>query len=219
MTELDEMTRYAGAVRNALADMPEDERKHLLEGLDEHLAEVAAESGAPLVDRLGSPDAYASELRAAYGARARRPRRRLVPRRHRTGVVAAILVLLVVAGAGLAWRSTQAPARPQWSQARLMSAARAGNVRRVDITGNQGVATERDGRQHEVTLPADTAPLVGELTQANVMVVYDSQTSLNVHWGILVVMVVYLIIGLIILGSITTAGLYFLRQLRSGRPG
>ncbi|GIH71897.1 HAAS signaling domain-containing protein [Sphaerimonospora thailandensis] len=62
---------YADAVREALADLPAKDREALLEDLDDHLAEVAAEHGLPLEERLGSPEAYAAELRAAYGGRAR----------------------------------------------------------------------------------------------------------------------------------------------------
>ncbi|MEZ0073396.1 HAAS signaling domain-containing protein [Planotetraspora sp. GP83] len=68
---------YARAVRDALADLPDREREELLEDLDDHLSEVAAESDVPLEDRLGSPIAYAAELRAAYGGRPMAPRRAL----------------------------------------------------------------------------------------------------------------------------------------------
>ncbi|TDD02216.1 hypothetical protein E1292_24055 [Nonomuraea deserti] len=70
---------YAQAVRDALADHPE--REELLDDLDGHLAEIAAESGLPLEDRLGPPAAYADELAAAYGERPERRRgRRRGPR-------------------------------------------------------------------------------------------------------------------------------------------
>ncbi|MFI7618120.1 HAAS signaling domain-containing protein [Nonomuraea terrae] len=68
--------QYAQAVRAALADHPE--RDELLEDLDEHLAEIAAETDQPLESRLGPPQAYAEELAAAYGERPQRVRRRRV---------------------------------------------------------------------------------------------------------------------------------------------
>ncbi|GII52931.1 hypothetical protein Pth03_13200 [Planotetraspora thailandica] len=72
---------YAEAVRAALADLPAADREELLEDLDDHLAEVAAEPGMTLEDRLGPPEEYAAELRAAYGGRpAARPRLRLTDR-------------------------------------------------------------------------------------------------------------------------------------------
>lgn len=64
--------QYARAVRDALSDHPD--REELLEDLDDHLAEIAAESDQPLDERLGPPEAYAEELAAAYGERPRRGR-------------------------------------------------------------------------------------------------------------------------------------------------
>jgi uncharacterized membrane protein len=75
-SDLDDVARYAAAVRAALADLPAQERTDLLEDLEDHLNEVASESDVPLTQRLGSPEQYAAELRSAYGVRAgERPRR------------------------------------------------------------------------------------------------------------------------------------------------
>jgi hypothetical protein len=63
-----EITDYVERVRAALADLPPAQRDELTEDLPEHLAEVAAEADGSLVDRLGEPEAYAAELRAAAGA-------------------------------------------------------------------------------------------------------------------------------------------------------
>ncbi|MER7415295.1 hypothetical protein ABT346_00670 [Micromonospora peucetia] len=62
-----EIADYAARVRTALADLPPARRDELTEDLPEHLAEVAAEAGGTLVERLGEPEAYAAELRAAAG--------------------------------------------------------------------------------------------------------------------------------------------------------
>ncbi|MEW2441997.1 HAAS signaling domain-containing protein [Micromonospora marina] len=71
-----EITDYVDRVRAALADLPPRVRDELTEDLPEHLAEVAAEGEGALVDRLGTPEAYAAELRAAAGAgEGRRPAR------------------------------------------------------------------------------------------------------------------------------------------------
>jgi uncharacterized membrane protein len=223
MTRPDDVALYGTAVRAALADLSPDEREELLEDLEDHLAEVAAEPGASLTDRLGDPQQYASELRAAYGARARSRRRRLLPRRRRARVLAAALVVLVGMGAWLGWRSTQAPARPSWSQAQLLAAARAGKVKSVDITGSTAVATGRDGRQHEVRLPANTDGLASALSQADVNVsIYASQGQLNVHWWFLVVSIASLIfvvaLWALVVGSVVVGGLYVLRRLRPARP-
>ncbi|WP_067135352.1 HAAS signaling domain-containing protein [Microtetraspora malaysiensis] len=80
MTPRTDPEEYARAVRAELDDLPAKDRDELLEDLDDHLAEVAAESDVPLEERLGSPAAYAAELRAAYGGRPARPRRSVVGR-------------------------------------------------------------------------------------------------------------------------------------------
>jgi hypothetical protein len=62
-----EVGEYAAAVRAALADVPADRSAELLEDLEEHLAEVAADGEESLESRLGPPAAYARELRTAAG--------------------------------------------------------------------------------------------------------------------------------------------------------
>ncbi|MEE6305948.1 hypothetical protein V1634_03760 [Plantactinospora veratri] len=62
-----EIARYVGQVREALADLPPPVRDELLEDLPEHLTEVAAEAEGSLYERLGPPEAYAMELRTAAG--------------------------------------------------------------------------------------------------------------------------------------------------------
>lgn len=63
----DEVTAYVDGVREALRDLPDGTRNELLDDLPEHLAEVLAEGEGTLTQRLGSPQAYAAELRAAAG--------------------------------------------------------------------------------------------------------------------------------------------------------
>ncbi|MFI6064812.1 HAAS signaling domain-containing protein [Micromonospora sp. NPDC051227] len=63
-----EITDYVARVRAALADLPHGQRDELTEDLADHLTEVAAEAEGTLVERLGEPETYAAELRAAAGA-------------------------------------------------------------------------------------------------------------------------------------------------------
>ena len=65
-----EITDYVARVRAALADLPPGQRDELTEDLADHLTEVAAEAEGTLVERLGEPETYAAELRAAAGAAA-----------------------------------------------------------------------------------------------------------------------------------------------------
>jgi hypothetical protein len=73
VTRDEEITRYVDQVRRELADLPPAVRDELLEDLPEHLTEVAAEFDGPLADRIGTPEAYAAELRAAAGTAPGRP--------------------------------------------------------------------------------------------------------------------------------------------------
>jgi hypothetical protein len=66
-TVADEVAGYVAAVRAALSDLPPSVIEELLEDLPEHLAEVQAEGNGTLRDRLGEPEAYASELRTTAG--------------------------------------------------------------------------------------------------------------------------------------------------------
>ncbi|MEV0896233.1 hypothetical protein [Actinoplanes sp. NPDC049802] len=67
LTAQDEIAVYMEGVRLALAGLPAATRDELLEDLPEHLAEVLAEGGGSLTDRLGPPEAYAAELSASAG--------------------------------------------------------------------------------------------------------------------------------------------------------
>src|SRR2546429_5912771 len=66
--QADDVATYAAAVRAALSNLPTDQSEVLLEDLEDHLREVAAEAEGPLAERLGPPEQYAQELRSAYGA-------------------------------------------------------------------------------------------------------------------------------------------------------
>jgi hypothetical protein len=67
LTAQDEIAVYVEGVREALAGLPAATRDELLEDLPEHLAEVLAEGGGSLYERLGPPAAYAAELSASAG--------------------------------------------------------------------------------------------------------------------------------------------------------
>ena len=63
----DQIASYLDGVRAAMSDLPDETRDELLEDLPDHLAEVLAEDAGTLEERLGTPEAYAAELRAAAG--------------------------------------------------------------------------------------------------------------------------------------------------------
>jgi hypothetical protein len=63
---------YIAAVEQELADLPADDRSALVEDLALHLDALAAEDDdRPIAVRLGSPAAYAADLRSAAGLPAR----------------------------------------------------------------------------------------------------------------------------------------------------
>lgn len=63
----EEAERYLEAVRAHLGGSQSPEVAELLDDLQQHLIEVAAEHDGPLTDRLGTPERYAEELRASAG--------------------------------------------------------------------------------------------------------------------------------------------------------
>ncbi|HEV7886494.1 MAG TPA: hypothetical protein VGO92_02980 [Acidimicrobiales bacterium] len=67
-TPADEVSRYVADVAAHLGGLDPDERAELLDDLQQHLLEVAAEPGPPLHERLGPPADYAAELLGSVGA-------------------------------------------------------------------------------------------------------------------------------------------------------
>jgi hypothetical protein len=70
-----EIASYLEAVRDALDDLPAAERDDLLAEVESSLIETAGETGT-IAARLGPPDEFAAELRAAAGLAAPAPTRR-----------------------------------------------------------------------------------------------------------------------------------------------
>ncbi|MEI2778731.1 MAG: hypothetical protein V9G19_22740 [Tetrasphaera sp.] len=58
---------YVAQVRAELSDLPPEEVEDLTLGMEADLSELAAESGLDVRSRLGTPQTYAAELRAAAG--------------------------------------------------------------------------------------------------------------------------------------------------------
>lgn len=73
MTMPDEVREYVEQVRAALADLRADEREELLADVEISVLETHEEYSGPLSDRLGTPERFANDLRAAAGLSAARP--------------------------------------------------------------------------------------------------------------------------------------------------
>jgi len=176
---------YAAQVSAALARLDPEARARLLDDLEEHLDEVAAESDVPLEERLGPPESYAAELLAAYRAGAVEPARawRRSPRL-RWLVAAATLLLLVAACLAVGgWiAGTRSAEARQWSYAQLTEKARAGQVGRVEVAGDSVVAVDRSGERHGVVDAGNSVELAQTMTQAGVDMVYRPAPSGN-YWA------------------------------------
>jgi hypothetical protein len=224
----DAVARYAAAVRAAVADLGDEERAQLLDDLEAHLHEVAAEPGATLAERLGPPEAYAAELRAAYGAPPGSRRPPAPTRRHRWRRLAALAgILLVAAGGASAWWFTSQSGSggqtgPPWSRARLQSEAAAGHVATLEIQGRTGTATERNGVRHTVNLSNTTEALAAQMVQDGVDVAYvQPEPALHSLWILsLATMVLFLgipLVFVVVLAALVLGVLWRLYR-RLGRP-
>ncbi|WP_216208967.1 HAAS signaling domain-containing protein [Amycolatopsis aidingensis] len=102
---------YLARVRTALADLPAGEVEEIIEDVRPHLVQIGADLGdgaaiEPLVQRLGSPEDYAAELRAAGGYPPAPPAPQATEDVARPSVLgarfAAWTLLVVTVGAGIA---------------------------------------------------------------------------------------------------------------------
>ncbi len=100
---------YTREVEWALSDLPWSQRRDLVAELRAHLAEFPAD--ANLVERLGEPERYAAELRAAEHLERRRgPIAFIRARRPRNVILVVLLVVLVTLAIGAAkWVNTYQP--------------------------------------------------------------------------------------------------------------
>ncbi len=136
---------------------------------------MAAESAQSLTERLGTPEAYAAELRAAYGAA---PGRRRSRRPLWIGVACLGLATAAVAGLLLAPLVTDLASRGEdWQYTILLDKAQVGQVRQVVIAGNDAVATSKDGMRHHLRVPDDTAPLAADLSKDNVDIAFQTSAG------------------------------------------
>lgn len=128
-----EVHAYLEAVRTHLADVPEADREELLDDLEGHLLEVAAEDDGSLADRLGPPAVYAAELRETAGLPSAAPAgRERLSRRILESLERSAPARIIDTG----WNSTSVQAlrtflpelRPGWWVARGYLAVAAGTI-------------------------------------------------------------------------------------------
>ncbi|MDF8265980.1 DUF1700 domain-containing protein [Luteipulveratus flavus] len=105
VVDTDAAMAYRERVGAALADLPAEERDDLLEDVAEHLAELSVELGDPsatvLEQRLGTPEEYAAELRAAAGFQ--KPASTARNGRARLALTCAVLSTLLLPVISVSW--------------------------------------------------------------------------------------------------------------------
>ncbi len=68
LTTSPEVLPYLKSLERRIGDLPKEERVDILGDLESHLEEILKdEAGTPLVDRIGTPGAYAEEFAASIG--------------------------------------------------------------------------------------------------------------------------------------------------------
>jgi len=213
-----DVRQYAAAVRAALGGLDPRAAAHLLDDLEEHLAEVAAESDVPLAERLGPPESYAAELLAAY-ASGGAPVRSRPARRRRLAASAASVVLVLLAAVGFA--TWQLAARTEkvnpWSYDRLTTQARAGQVSRVEVTGDDVVAIDRAGQRHDVVDAAPVGDLAQTMTREGVDVVFQPAAS-SAYWAAVLLPNLLLLVAPALVVGLAVFVAVLLRRPRP-RPG
>ena len=107
------------------------------------------------------------------------------------------------------WQSIENDQAQSWSYSTLVTQAKQGNVKSLEIKGSDGVATDKHGKRWNVHLPDDTASLATTLTDEGVEVTYDSGSG-SAYW---VQVLVPNLILLILIGGF----MYFLIRNRSRR--
>ena len=100
---------YVRRVDRALRDLPWAERQNLAAELRDHLAELPVD--ADPVERLGAPEKYAADLRAAEGLERRHGAVAFLRARRPRNLVLAVLaaIVLVLAIGAVAWIQTYQP--------------------------------------------------------------------------------------------------------------
>ena len=102
---------YLRVVRDALADLPADERDDLLAEVEASLLDAASDSSGAIAAKLGPPEAFAAELRAAAGLHEATPAPQV-------SLLAGLRKWAATSPRALALRSLAAQLAPIWWAAR-----------------------------------------------------------------------------------------------------
>ncbi len=178
---------YVVAVAARLADLPEEERKELIEDLEQHLREVDAEDEGMLIERLGTPEAYADELRVSAGLPERRSSlRRRIEHVKRLPVVEELLRFLP-------------ELRPGWWILRAFIVAAAGVRFWTSLEGTEGKYIWLGLGEIHVLVIGGVAALL--LSVPSVMLGRASSSNRAVRWVSILGNVVTVLVGIMLVGN------------------
>src|SRR5215471_16764401 len=109
-------------------------------------------------------------------------------------MIAALACLL----AAIAFLSAVNTRTSTWSYSRLIDQALQGRVKTFEIDGDVGIATDRDGRQYAVQLPANPSVLASTLASDGVEVAFGDSQAIAALQRVLPYLLVLPVMGLLI---------------------
>ena len=121
-----------------------------------------------------------------------------------------VLVVVLVGGLILTWSISGSQQAPSLNYSDLISRAQAGQIKKLTISGTDGTAIDRDGKQYSVQLPGTTGALAQELIGDRVDVSYQSSSG---TLGYLLASLLPSLIFLLLIGGFM---FYIFRQTQGG---
>ncbi|HKF18363.1 MAG TPA: ATP-dependent zinc metalloprotease FtsH [Candidatus Dormibacteraeota bacterium] len=116
----------------------------------------------------------------------------------RNQIALAMIVALACLLAAIAYLSVVNTRTSTWSYSRLMDQALQGRVKTFEIDGDVGIATDRDGRQYAVQLPANPSTLASTLASDGVEVAFADSQAVAALQRVLPYLLVVPVMGLLI---------------------
>ena len=116
----------------------------------------------------------------------------------RKQIALAMIAALACLLAAIAFLSAVNTRTSTWSYSRLIDQALQGRVKTFEIDGEVGIATDRDGRQYAVQLPANPSVLASTLASDGVEVAFGDSQAIAALQRVLPYLLVLPVMGLLI---------------------
>jgi len=121
-----------------------------------------------------------------------------VTQARRKQIALAMIAALACLLAAIAFLSAVNTRTSTWSYSRLIDQALQGRVKTFEIDGEVGIATDRDGRQYAVQLPANPSVLASTLASDGVEVAFGDSQAIAALQRVLPYLLVLPVMGLLI---------------------